>query len=342
MKSTQTATPNLERLMNPRAIAVVGASEGEARPGRIIFEMLLRSGCDLYPVNPKASSVLGRPAYPSVQRLPDGIDVVVIAVGAEAAVRAAEEAAARGIPHIVVVASGFGVTSPQGRLLEERLALIPSKYGSRVLGPNTLGLFVPHRNLDMIFVEHGDKALAGGGGVAFISQSGSVGVEALGIASNTGYGMRAFVGLGNKCDLNELDFLRYFAQDQGTTCIAFYSESLDPGVEFLQAAGAVTARKPVVILKAGRSETGAAAVSSHTGRMAGSDRIACGAFRQFGIQRALDDEELCDASKVLSMACAPRGNRVAILTAAGPIPVSFRGSRRRAGGEPLNGSLLFS
>jgi acyl-CoA synthetase (NDP forming) len=308
---------DLERLMNPGAIAVVGASRKEGRPGRIIFEMLTRSGCVLYPVHRYEKTIFGRKAYPSIEALPSGTDIAVIAVGAENAVTSAEAAARAGIPYIVVVAGGFSESGPEGRILEDRLRDIPKNHASRVLGPNTLGLFIPHRKLDMIFVEHGDRALAGGGGVAFISQSGSVGVEALGLASNTGYGMRAFVGLGNKCDLDELDFLEYFEKDDGASCIAFYTESFEPGLEFMFAARRTASKKPVVVLKAGRSETGSAAVSSHTGRMAGSDRIVCGAFRQFGIQRALDDEELCDAAKVLSMVDPPGGNRVAILTAAG-------------------------
>jgi len=308
---------NLEKLMCPRGIAVIGATEKPGRPGRIILEMLKRSGCALYPVHPRADKILGHPAYRRLEDIPRKVDIAVIAINAIQAVEAAEKAAAQAIPFIVVVAGGFKEAGAEGRLLEERLGQIPSKTTSRILGPNTLGLFLPHRNLDMIFVEHGDTALAGGGGVAFISQSGSVGVEALGLASNTGFGMRAFVGLGNKCDLDELDFLTYFANDPGTRCIACYTESLDTGRDFLALAGRAAAEKPLVILKAGGSHTGAAAAASHTGQLAGSDRIVSDAFRQFGIQRAMDDEALCDAAKVLSTAPLPEGNRVAILSAAG-------------------------
>ncbi|MDM8538723.1 hypothetical protein QUF70_18360 [Desulfobacterales bacterium HSG17] len=159
--------------------------------------------------------------------------------------------------------------------------------------------------------------MAAGGGVAFISQSGSVGVEALGLASNTGFGMRAFIGLGNKCDLDEIDFLSYFTEDKETTCLAFYVESFENGRKFLEAAKKASVNKPVVVLKAGRSKAGATAVSSHTGRMAGSDKVVGGAFRQFGIQRVFDDEELCDASKTLASLPLPSGNRIAIITPAG-------------------------
>lgn len=312
-----TEKPRLNRLFDPRAIAVVGATEKKGRIGRIIFESLQRSGRSLYPVHPKEPEVLGCKAYPSIEELPDGVDVAVVAIGADKAVASAESAARRGIPFIIVVAGGFSEAGPEGKALEERLAQIPKDYPSRVLGPNTLGVFLPDENIDTIFVEHGDKALAGGGKVAFVTQSGSVGVEALGLASNTGFGMRAFVGLGNKCDLDELDFLEYFRDDSKTTCLAFYVESFDDGRAFLAAAKEASAHKPVVVLKAGRTAAGASAVSSHTGRLAGSDKVVDGAFRQFGVQRVFDDEELCDAAKTLSMLKPAKGNRVAIITPAG-------------------------
>jgi acyl-CoA synthetase (NDP forming) len=166
-------------------------------------------------------------------------------------------------------------------------------------------------------VEHGDQALDRNGKVACIVQSGSVGVEALGYASNTGYGMRAFVGLGNKCDLDEIDFLHYFALDDKTNCLGFYLENIEKGRLFLTDARKIAKDKPIVVLKAGRTLTAMSAVSSHTGKLAGSDNVISGALKQFGIQRVYDDEEFCDATKVLSMLSGAPGNRVAVLTAAG-------------------------
>lgn len=313
-----TLKTDLRPLLSPRSVAVVGATNRPGRVGRIIFEQLLNAGKRAFPVTDQEAEVLGRRAYTGPDDLPERPDMAVIAVRAEKAVPAAEACAGAGVPHIIVVAGGFAETGDEGYALEARLKAIPPKYGSRILGPNTLGVFIPGESLDTIFVEHGDRALAGGGGVAFVSQSGSVGVEALGLASNTGFGMRAFVGLGNKCDLGEGDFLRHFGEDDPeTTCLAFYVESFDDGRAFLEAARRVALLKPVVVLKAGRSEAGAAAVSSHTGRLAGSDRVVSGAFRQFGVQRVFDDEALCDAAKTLAMLKPPSGNRVAILTPAG-------------------------
>lgn len=308
---------DLSRLMNPRSIAVIGASNRDGSPGKIIFKGLAGSLRRLYAVNPREKEVAGHPALASADLLPLDIDLAIITVNAKEAVKSAFACASRKIPFIIIVSSGFGETGQAGKVLENRLREIPAQFGARILGPNSLGIFVPSERLDTIFVEHGDKALANGGNVAFITQSGSVGVEALGLASNTGFGMRAFVGLGNKCDLDELNFLRYFADDPETGCLAFYLENIEHGTSFLREAKVIAKTKPVVILKAGRTPGGIRAVTSHTGRMAGQDDIVTGLFKQNGIIRAADDEELCDAAKTLSMLPLPRGNRVAVVTPAG-------------------------
>ena len=303
--------------MKPRAIAVIGATSKAGKVGRIIFETLLRADRPVYPVHPTEESILGHKTIRKVEDLPADVDLAIIATGADRATEAAEACGRKGVPFIAPVAGGFGESGAAGKALEERLRAVVTNTGSRILGPNTLGLFVPQERLDTIFVEHGDRALAQGGGVAFITQSGSVGVEALGVESNIGFGLRAFVGLGNKIDLDEVDFMQHFAHDPRTTCVALYVEALPNGRAFLEAAREVARLKPVVALKAGRTPTAAAAASSHTGRLAGSDRVVGGAFRQFGIQRTFDEEQLCDAARVLAMAPVPRGRRVAVVSPAG-------------------------
>ncbi len=308
---------HLDRLLKPRAVAVVGATAKAGRVGRIIFETLLRSDRPIYPVNPSEHNILGRPVFHRIDDLPSDVDLAVIATNAGRTVEVAEACGRHGIPFIVAVASGFSEVGHEGRVLEERLRRVTQSYGTRILGPNTLGIFVPQERIDTIFVEHGDRALGQGGGVAFITQSGSVGVEALGIESNLGFGLRAFVGLGNKVDLDEIDFLNYFCNDARTACVALYIESIPNGRAFLEAAREVARKKPVLVLKAGRTPSAVAAVSSHTGKLAGTDRIVDGAFRQFGIQRVFDEEQLCDAARVLAAVPPPRGNRVAIMSPAG-------------------------
>ena len=308
---------NLERLFSPRAVAVVGATAKAGRVGRIIFETLLRSERPIYPVHNSESTILGQSVFKRVEDLPSDVDLAVIATSAERTVEIAEACGRCNIPFIIPVAGGFSETGDSGWILEERLRRIARDYNTRILGPNTLGILAPQERIDTIFVEHGDRSLGQGGGVAFVTQSGSVGVEALGIESNIGFGLRAFVGLGNKIDLDEVDFLNYFCNDEHTTCVALYVESLPNGRAFLESAMQVAKNKPVVALKAGRTASAAAAVSSHTGQLAGSDRVVNAAFRQYGIQRVPDEEQLCDAARVLSVVQPPRGNRVAIISPGG-------------------------
>jgi len=317
MRGQEDRFKKIVKLLNPESVAVVGASNNVEKVGHIIFEGLRRSKARLYPVNPHEDVISGHKSYLQISDLPGTVDVAVITVRAEKAVDIAEQCARHGIENIIIVAGGFAEAGDRGKALEERLRAVPEHSHSRILGPNSLGVFVPENSFDTIFVEHGDRSLAGGGGVAFISQSGSVGVEALGLASNTGFPMRAFVGLGNKIDLNELDFLEFFGEEDKTDCVALYIENVEQGRRFLEAAREVSLHKPVVALKAGRTPSGVSAVSSHTGKLSGSDRVVSGAFRQYGIQRAFDDEELCDAAKTLSYLPPARGNRVAVMTGAG-------------------------
>jgi acetate---CoA ligase (ADP-forming) len=310
-------TEELKPLFYPDSVALIGASGNPAKVGHRILKVLKKTVSDLYPVHPTAEKVLGLKVVNTIEDLPNNISLAVITISAINAVKAVRSCAEKGIKIIVIVSGGFGEIGEEGSLLEDELKRIHKEYGTRMLGPNSLGIFLPETGLDTIFVEHGDKALSGGGGIAFITQSGSVGTEALGLASNAGYGMRAFVGLGNKVDLTETHFLEYFTADPKTNCLAFYNESIDDGRIFLEKAREASRKKSVVILKAGRTEAGQTAVSSHTGKLAGSDNVVNGAFRQYGIQRAYDEEEICDASKALSMLQIPKGNSIAVITAAG-------------------------
>ena len=316
-KKSRGSPAGLEKLLNPHTVAVIGASNREDRIGGIILKELTRSHCLLYPVNPKYRALRGMRCYPSVLDIPGRIDLAVITIPASGVPSVLEECGRKRIPYAIVVAGGFGETGEEGKRLQDQLVEIRKRYGIRILGPNTLGVFFPHESFDTIFVEHGDKSLAGGGGTAVISQSGSVGIEALGLASNIGFGLRTFVGLGNKCDLDELDFLRYFAEEPGTQLIAFYLENINEGREFLETCSAVSRNKPIVGLKAGRTASGASAVTSHTGRLSGMDLVVEGAFRQYGILRVQDDEELTDACRALEKCPLPSGNRIAVLSPAG-------------------------
>ncbi len=310
-------TSDFKKLFDPQRIAVVGASDSKGKVGSLVFNQLMVSKRELYPVNPKRDTICGYKAYKDISDLPENIDLAVTTISAAMTPGAVDAIIKKNIAFIIIVAGGFSEMGPEGREIEDSIFKLCRGSGTRVLGPNSLGIFLPDENIDSIFVEHGDKVLEKGGAVACIVQSGSVGIESIWYAASIGYGMRAFVGLGNKLDLTEIDFLDYFLKDEKTKCLAFYLESIDQGRDFLEAAKKVSAEKPVVILKAGRTKAGMSAVSSHTGKLAGDDKLVDDAFKQFGIQRAADEEEYIDMSKTLSMLPPAGGNRVAVVTPAG-------------------------
>lgn len=313
----------LYRFLIPGTIAVIGASASETKPGGMILRRLVGSGRRLYPVNPREDQIAGHKVVPDINSLPGDIDLAIVALSASSTVDAVRSCLKKKISNFIIVAGGFSEIGEKGKRIEDELASLAREYDLNILGPNSLGIFLPDENIDTIFVEHGDSALGKGGTISCVVQSGSFGTEAIGYASVSGYGMRAFVGLGNKCDLDECDFIEFFGEDKQTKCIGFYLESIERGRMFLDQAQKIAINKPVVVLKAGNTETAVSAVSSHTGKLAGSDSIVSGAFSQFGIQRVYDDEHFCDATKVLSMIGSTCGNRIAVLTAAGGYGVMF-------------------
>lgn len=310
---------DLHRLLAPKSVAVIGATESANKPGRRVTEQLLQTDIRCYPVHPKAATVLGTPAYASIADVPEVVDVAVVAVAATTAVDAVAACASRGVPFVIVLAGGFGEAGEAGVRLEARLAAVVEGSRTRLLGPNTLGIQATQTGFDTVFVDHATEALrpADGSGLTFVSQSGSVAVEALGAAASHGLPVRAFIGLGNAVDMGSLPFVEYAGEDAKTSSLALYLEHLGEGRALLEAAGRVASRIPVFVLKAGRSSAGAAAVASHTGRLAGSDKVVTGALTGYGLQRAVDDEELIDAVRAVSYARLPSGNRVAIITPAG-------------------------
>ena len=265
--------PDLSPFFCPRSVVVYGATDDADKTGGRIFSLLGRSGLPVYPIHPSLTRIQQSPVYRTALDLPEQPDLAVLAVAARHCEQAVRDALAGGARGVIVVASGFGETGPPGMELERRLTRLARDRGARLLGPNTLGVFVPHKRLDTIFVEHGDRSLLAGGSIAVISQSGSVGVEALGYASASGFGLRAFVGLGNKADLNELDMAAWFARDPGARVLGFYLEDLADGRQFLKQVVRIALEKPVVILKGGRTEAVAKAVASHTGSLAAASRL---------------------------------------------------------------------
>lgn len=307
--------PKIKNFFEPETITHIGATSQEGKPGYIIYNKLKKSGKKIYPVNPKLDDINGKKVYKNVAEIEIIPELAIISIPAKPSVTVLKECAEKGIKSAIIVAGGFKEAGEEGIQLENEIKRISKEYGIRVLGPNTLGVFIPKDHFDTVFMETGYRIIDGG--VTLITQSGSVGIEALGHASDYGFGLRAFVGLGNKSDVDELDSIEYFTKDPFTKSIALYLESISDGRKLLSTLHEVSKKTPVVMLKAGRSQAGASAVASHTGSLAGSDNVVEGALKSNGIIRAMDDEELFDFSKVLSQNPAMKGNKVAIITPAG-------------------------
>lgn len=304
---------NLDGLLFPRSVAVVGASATPGKIGHALFSNVASFPGPVYGVNPKYTELLGRPVVPSVKDLPEPVDLVVIVVPADDVVKVLKECGERGIRNAVVITAGFKECGAEGARREQELVRIAREQGITVLGPNVLGLISTRAGLNATFAPRG--ALAGE--IAFMSQSGAFCTSVLDWAWKERLGFSHFVSLGNKAMLNESHFLQAFARDPETKVIVAYLEGIKDGPEFMRIARMVTREKPVVILKAGRAEAGARAVSSHTGTMAGSDHAYDAAFRQCGVIRARTVEELFDYAYAFTRQPLPKGKRMGIVTNAG-------------------------
>ncbi|MCP4138521.1 MAG: hypothetical protein GY754_46615 [bacterium] len=309
---------NMEYLIHPKSIALIGASSKHGKPGNTILYNLLKWEGDLFLVNPNEEEIMGKKVFNDIADLPPAIEMAIIALKAAASVAVVKECVNRGFKILIVIAGGFSEAGAGGKALENEIKQAAAEKGVRLLGPNTLGVFIPGKGPDTVFVDHGDIMFSSPGGITLISQSGSVGVEAPGAVGVIGWGLRAFVGIGNRADINEEDLVEFFSHDAGTRCLAFYLETFAHGRKFFEKCKEIVPKKPVVLLKAGRTDMAARAVASHTGKiMAASGRVLQGACKQAGIHLADDEEKLVDYSKILSQeppACNPK---VAIVTSAG-------------------------
>ncbi len=305
----------LAALFNPGSVAVVGASPSEGKVGRVLLENILSSGFPgrVYAVNPKHQEVLGIPCYPSVMDIPEIPQMAVIAVPAPHVETILEECGKKGVEVAVIISAGFKEMGGEGYERENSLRKTAEKFGIRVLGPNCLGLADTFTPINATFAAYPPRQ----GKVAFISQSGALCTAALSWANETHFGFSRFVSLGNKMDLDESDMLETFRNDENTLVIAAYLEGISDGSRFLEVASAVTREKPVIVFKAGTTQAGARAASSHTGTLAGSEKAYSAAFRKCGILRAGTVEELFQLSRGLVLRRPPDGDRVAIITNAG-------------------------
>lgn len=303
----------MDRMMNPRAVAVIGASAEAGKIGNSVMKNLINGGYagDIHPINPKADDILGRKAYASIGDVPGEVDVAVFAIPAKFVPGALEECGVKGVPAAVLIPSGFAETGNVE--LQDQVVEIGRRHGVRLLGPNIYGYYYTPSNLCATFCTPYDVR----GGVALTSQSGGIGMAILGFSRTTKMGVSAIVGLGNKSDVDEDDLLTFFEEDENTKCVAMHLEDLKDGRAFVQAAQRITKKKPVVVLKAGRTAKGARAASSHTGALAGDDKVYDDILRQAGVVRAPGLNEMLEYARGLPLLPTPQGETVVIITGAG-------------------------
>lgn len=321
----------LDIFFNPRSVAIIGATKKIDKAGYVIFKNFAANKMrrvfkgELYPVNPNEDSILGFKCYHSISQIPDLVDLIVIIVPAKIVPSIMQEAVAKKVKTAVIISSGFREVG--NAELEDQVVNIAKQGGIRLLGPNCLGVFYSKTGVDMLFLPEtkvlttGDDVIATPrplpGDIAMITQSGAFGVAALDYLTGRQMGISKFVSFGNKCDVTESDIIHYLLTDKETKVILAYLEDIKYGREFVRVAKKVTLKKPVVVIKSGRSSAGARAAASHTGAIAGSDKIYNAAFEQAGVIRARDMEEFFDLGKALAMQPPALGKNVGILTDAG-------------------------
>jgi len=309
---------NWQYLFAPDSVAVVGASNTPGSWGYGIMQHLLTSARrKIYPVNPTVSKVLGIAAYDSVVDIPVSIDLAVIAISALQVPMVIRQCVQKGVKAAVVISGGFAETGEQGGKLETDLVKFARLGGMRFIGPNTMGHADTSSQLSTLAWTREITP----GPVALISQSGNYGHRIIYNAMSSGIGFSKFISTGNEADLHLEDYLEYLAQDESTGIIAAYIEGLREGRRFFRLAKEITTRKPIIVIKAGGTKESAKAVRCHTATLAGSDAVYAAAFKQAGVIRVDDDDELCDVVTALLYQPLSRGSGIGILTLSGGLGV---------------------
>lgn len=307
----------MDYVFRPRTVAVVGASRDRTSIGWSIVHNLVAAGFGgaIHPVNPKADAIHSLKCYPSLSSIPDVVDLAVVTVPRALVRSVVEEAIARRVGGLVVISAGFAETGEEGRALENEIRDAVRRAGIRMVGPNCMGVINTEAgvSLDATFAPTPARA----GSIGFVSQSGALGVAILNVAAALGIGLTQFVSMGNKADVSGNDLLEYWEDDPATRVVCMYLESFGNPRRFTEIAKRVTRKKPVLIVKSGRTAQGARAASSHTGALAGTDVTVQAFLAQCGVLRADTIEELFDVARALDRCPPPRGRRVGIVTNAG-------------------------
>jgi acetyl coenzyme A synthetase (ADP forming)-like protein len=321
----------LHVFFEPKSVAVIGASENPEKLGHAVLRNLIDEGYadvgNVYPINPKSKEILGYTAYPDVNDVPGEIDLAVIVIPYPYVPDALRTCGEKGIPGVVIISAGFREAGKEGVERELELVEIAKEYNIRIIGPNVLGVLDTYTPMNASFAAGSPPQ----GPIAITSQSGALGTAILDWAQGGSLGLSKFVSLGNKADVNEIDLLNAWANDEHTKTILMYIEELSSGMEFLETARRVAKMKPVVAIKSGVTTSGARAVSSHTGSLAGSEQAYHAAFKQAGVLRADSMEELFDMALAFGYQPPLLGKRIAIITNAGGPGILATDALERAG-----------
>ena len=303
----------MNRIMKPKSVAVIGASSENGKIGNSVMKNLINGGYkgEIYPIHPKADEILGKKVYKSVKDIPGEVDIAVFAIPASLVAGALTECGEKKVVGAILIPSGYAET---GNIKgQEEIQAIGQKYGIRLMGPNIYGFYYTHANLCATFCTAYDVK----GSAALSSQSGGIGMAIIGFSRSAKMGVSAIVGLGNKSDIDEDDLLTFFEQDDNTQIIAQHCEDLKDGRAFAEVAKRVSKKKPIVVLKAGRTSAGAKAASSHTGALAGNDKIYEDVFNQSGVIRARSLRDMLEFARGIPVLPTPKGENVVIITGAG-------------------------
>ncbi|MGD8585087.1 MAG: acetate--CoA ligase family protein [Chloroflexota bacterium] len=307
----------LSAFFKPTSVAVIGASPNPAKLGHAVLRNIVEGGYGrigkVYPINPKATEILDYPAYPSVSAVHEAIDLAIIVIPHPYVPGVLKECGQKGVPAAIIISAGFREASREGLERERELIDIAHHYNIRLIGPNCLGVVDTFTPLNATFAAGAPPS----GPMAFTSQSGALGIAILDWAQAGRLGLSKFVSLGNKADVDEVDLLRAWRGDEHTRVILIYSEELSNGQEFIRAARDVSQVKPIIAIKSGVTRSGARAVSSHTGSLAGSEQAYQAAFRQAGVIQADSLESLFDMALAFAYQPPLQGQRIAIVTNAG-------------------------
>jgi acetyl coenzyme A synthetase (ADP forming)-like protein len=303
----------MRRIMQPEAVAVIGASPEDGKIGNSVMKNLINGGYQgaIYPIHPRADEILGKKCYKSVMDIPGQVDIAIFCIPARLVAQVLDEVGQKQIPGAILIPSGFAEVGETA--LQEEVVHVARQYNIRLMGPNIYGFYYTPKNLCATFCTPYDEK----GQVALSSQSGGVGMAIIGFSRSTKMGVSAIVGLGNKSDIDEDDLLTFFEQDPNTQVIAMHVEDLKDGRAFAEVAQRVSKKKPVVVLKAGRTAMGARAARSHTGALAGNDKIYDAVLRQSGVIRAMSLNDMLEFARGLQILPTPQGENVVIVTGAG-------------------------